>query len=41
MTQRNKSFLWIRRVIGVVFLIWGLPSSCRGWRCSRSLGYTD
>ena len=30
MTQRNKSFLWIRRVIGVVFLIWGLPSLLPG-----------
>ena len=30
MTQRNKSFLWIRRVIGVVFLVWGLPSLLPG-----------
>ena len=30
MAQRNRSFLWIRRVIGVVFLIWGLPSLLPG-----------
>ena len=30
MTQKKKSFSWIRRIVGIILLIWSLPSLLSG-----------